>query len=222
MSLLLRLRRAAQRARARLPGELERVWREPLPRSATPAAQLRFLACDGEMTGLDPRRDALLSLGWAPIDDGELLPGRARHVLLRPDTGVGQSATVHHLRDCMLRDGATPDRALKALLEDARGRILVFHNGRLDSAFLDAAARAAWGVPLLLPWLDTLRIEERLLRRRAHPPLAGDLQLSACRRRYALPAHRAHSAVTDALATGELLLAQMAHRGPGLRLRDLR
>lgn len=222
MRLLLRLRRAAHRVRGRFPAELERVWREPLPRSATPTEQLRFLACDGEMTGLDPRRDTLLSLGWVPIDDGELLPGRARQVLLRPDTGVGQSATVHHLRDCMLRDGVRPDVALKTLLEDARGRILVFHNGRLDSAFLDAAARGAWGVPLLLPWLDTLEIEERLLRRRGHPLRQGELQLAACRRRYALPAHRAHSAVTDAIATGELLLAQLARRGAGLRLRDLR
>ncbi len=222
MSLLLQLRRAVQRVRAFPPGELERVWREPLPPSATPAGRLRFLACDGEMTGLDPHRDTLLSLGWVPIDDGELLPGQARHVLLRPGTGVGQSATVHHLRDCMLRDGLTPDAALKALLTDASGRILVFHNGQLDSAFLDAAARAAWGVPLLLPWLDTLRIEERLLRRRGHPLLEGELQLAACRRRYALPAHRAHSAVTDAMATGELLLAQIARRGQGLRLRDLR
>lgn len=221
MSLLLRLRRAAQRVRGHPPGELERVWREPLPRSATPTEQLRFLACDGEMTGLDPRCDSLLSLGWVPIDGHELLPGQARHVLLRPDTGVGQSATVHHLRDCMLRDATTPEAALKALLKDARGRVLVFHNGRLDSAFLDAAAQAVWGTPLLLPWLDTLRIEERLLRRREHPPLDGELQLAACRRRYALPAHRAHSAVTDAMATGELLLAQIARRGAGLRLRDL-
>jgi DNA polymerase-3 subunit epsilon len=222
VSLSLRLRRVVQSLRGRPSNELQRAWREPLPRSATPARRLRFLACDGEMTGLDPQRDALLSLGWVPIDDGELLPGKARHLLLRPDAGVGQSATIHHLRDCMLRDGVPPAAALTALLRDARGRILVFHNGRLDSAFLDAAAKRIWGVPLLLPWLDTLRIEERLLRRRDHPPREGELQLTACRRRYGLPAHRAHSAVTDAIATGELLLAQIARRGPGLRLRDLR
>jgi len=222
MSLLLRLRRAAQRLAATVPEELERVWTKPLPGPATPVGALRFLVCDGEMTGLDPRRDALLSLAWVPIDEGELLPGRARQVLLRPEGGVGQSATVHHLRDCMLRDALAPEAALRALLRDAGGRILVFHNGRLDCAFLDAVARASWGMPLLLPWLDTLRIEERILRRRDHPPLAGELQLTACRRRYDLPPHRAHSAVTDAIATGELLLAQIARRGRGLRLRDLR
>lgn len=222
MTLLFRLRREMLRRRVDLPEELERAWREALPRSATPVRRLRFLVCDGEMTGLDPQRDSLASLGWVPIDGGELLPGRARHLMLRPRAGVGQSATVHHLRDCMLRDGLTAAAALSALLEDASGRILVFHNGQLDSAFLDAAARATWGVPLLLPWVDTLKIEQRRLRLRDQTLQQGDLQLAACRRRYALPRHRAHSAITDAIATGELLLAQIAHRGGGLRLKDLR
>jgi len=41
----------------------------------------------------------------------------------------------------------------------------------------------------------------------------GSLRLGACRERYGLPIYTAHSALTDALACGELLLAQMAAMG---------
>ena len=37
------------------------------------------------------------------------------------------------------------------------------------------------------------------------------MRLADARRRYGLPAYRAHHALTDALATAELLQAQVAH-----------
>ncbi|MGL6010674.1 MAG: 3'-5' exonuclease, partial [Shewanella oncorhynchi] len=44
------------------------------------------------------------------------------------------------------------------------------------------------------------------------------LRLGACRERYGLPIYTAHSALTDALACGELLLAQMAAMGGAAKL----
>ena len=42
--------------------------------------------------------------------------------------------------------------------------------------------------------------------------------MGACRRRYQLPDYHGHNALWDALATAELLLAQLAHRSRGSRL----
>jgi DNA polymerase-3 subunit epsilon len=184
-------------------------------------SDLRFLACDGEMSSLDPGAGELLSLAWVPVERGEVILGGAVERRLRNVASVGQSATVHGLRDCDLRDGEAVAEVLESLLDAARGRILVFHHAALDIAFLEAAARRLWGMPLLLPVLDTLTLEERLLRRRGAVIAGGDLTLTACRARYGLPAHRAHTALGDALAGAELLLAQLARRGPDLRLGDL-
>lgn len=205
-----------------LPAVLARVWSAPLPRRAVPVEDLRFLVCDAEMTGLDPRSCTVLSLGWVAVEGGEIDLGTARHVLLEAEQGVGPSAAVHGLRDCELRDGMAPREALATLLADAQQRIFVFHNAALDLAFLDRMAAKTWGVPLLLPAVDTMKIEERILHRERGGIRDGDLRLRACRSRYGLGRHREHSALGDAIATAELFLAQLAVRGPGLKLRDLR
>ena len=63
-----------------------------------------------------------------------------------------------------------------------------------------------WTAPRLPRVVDTLAIELQL-RSHEHDP-EGALRLHACRERYQLPRYRGHNAAVDALACGELLLAQ--------------
>jgi DNA polymerase-3 subunit epsilon len=217
----LRLRRWHAVRQRNVSPALRRYWRAPLPSPSTMLRDTRFLACDGEMTGLDPRRDELVSLGWVEIRDAEQCLGTGEHYLMRSAASVGLSATVHQLRDCELASGSSLQAVLERFLEVAAGCVLVFHHAPLDSAFLDLAGRRLFGAPLLLPVVDTLWLEQRQLERSGNARGPGDLRLQACRERYGLPAHGAHNALADAVATGELLLAHAARRGPDLRLRDL-
>lgn len=218
----LQLRRWRWKRRASPAPELRRAWNRP-PSRRTPVGELEFLVCDAEMSGLDPSAAELLSLGWVRVRRQEVLLGSAEHHLIRNRGSVGQSATVHRLRDCELAEGGgTLQEALGALLRAATGSVLVFHNAALDMAFLNRASKAVLGAPLLLPVLDTLLLEQRLMQRRDQTPVQGALRLQACRDRYGLARHDAHNALADALATAELLLAHIAARGPGLRLADLR
>ncbi|EED32649.1 exonuclease, RNase T and DNA polymerase III [gamma proteobacterium NOR5-3] len=182
---------------------------------------MSFLICDAEMSGLDPAKAELLSMGWVRVEGLEIVMGSAEHRLIRNRRSVGQSATIHQLRDCELREADDITEVLSDFLQAAAGCVLVFHNARLDTAFLDRAAKQAFGTPLLLPTVDTLWLEQRLLQRQERPIGQGDLRLGACRDRYGLIHHSAHNALTDAMATAELLLAHVAKRGPGLRLRQL-
>jgi DNA polymerase-3 subunit epsilon len=74
-----------------------------------------------------------------------------------------------------------------------------------------------------MPYLCTMRMEHRRLLRRDRIIGAGDLTLGSCRTRYGLPDYPAHNALSDALATGELLLAQASHwsQGKHMSLRQL-
>ncbi|EAQ99443.1 exonuclease domain-containing protein [Congregibacter litoralis] len=217
----LKLRRWRWSLRTELPTPVSTAWSMPLPAMTTPVEKLDFLVCDAEMSGLDPRQAELLSLGWVRVSGLEIALGSARHLLIRNRESVGQSATIHQLRDCELRDAGDVKEGLEALLAAAGGRVLVFHNAALDTAFLDYAAKAVFGAPLLLPTIDTLLLEKRLLQRQERPIGQGDLRLGACRERYGLTTHNAHNALGDAMATAELLLAHIAKRGRGLTLRDM-
>jgi DNA polymerase-3 subunit epsilon len=217
----LRLRRFRAARRAAVAASLQRYWRADLPSPAGPVDATEFLVCDAEMTGLDPGSAELVSMGWVRVRGGELLLGSGEHHLIRPQGSVGVSATVHRLRDCELEAGQRCERVLERFLEAAAGAAVVFHHAPLDTAFLDRAACRHLGAPLLLPTVDTLGLEKRLLERRQEPIRPGALRLQACRERYGLPDFAAHSALADAVSTAELLLAHIARRGPGLRLRDL-
>jgi DNA polymerase-3 subunit epsilon len=184
----------------------------PLARPTTPFREIDFLAVDIETTGLKPRRDHVLAVGWVPVTAAEVVLGGARGTAVRPPsgTGVGESATVHGLTDDLL--GGAPPLAdvLPELLAALHARVLLAHFTPIELDFLARAVRAAYGARLPLTAVDTLALHQRLLggAHREMPP--GALRLDAARRHFGLPRYSAHRPVTDAIATGELVLAQAA------------
>jgi len=214
----------SQRKKRAAGTALAACWRHPAPGGRTPCAETPFLVCDGEMSSLNPATGALLSLGWVVIEGGAIQLGSARHYLIASKQAVGQSATIHHIHDRELAQGHSAADVMAAFLHAAAGKVLVFHHAALDIAFLNRTCEQLYGAPLLLPVIDTLRLEQRQRERRNHACAPGALTLASCREYYGLPPHAAHNALLDAIATGELLLAQIAHRGKNntLRLRDLR
>jgi DNA polymerase-3 subunit epsilon len=137
----------------------------------------------------------------------------------RSAPGVGQSATIHGIRDCDRAPGDSLDRALERLFEALDGRIPLVHHADLDHAFVDRACRRTWGDGWATPILDTLHWERQRRQRRGEESAPGTLNLDALRRQYGLPRRSAHNALADAVSCGELALAMMA-RSPG-RLIDL-
>ena len=198
------------------PGPVRDLAAAPPAPLSTPAGDADFLVVDLETTGLNPRRDHVLSVGWVPVRAGEVVLAGAREVLVRPPAGapVGGSATVHGLTDDEVLGAPTLVEVLPDLLAALHGRVLVAHHSPIEVGFLDRAAVAAYDARLPVTVVDTVTLQRRLLRR-DHVP-AGALRLDAARRRFGLPRYRAHRAVTDAVATAELLLAQVADLGDRL------
>lgn len=206
------LGRRRDRAAARARGPLA-AWYAgtPLPPDATPAADLRLLAIDVETTGLDPARDAMLSIGFVPVDGDVVVLGGARHLVLRAEREVGQSAVFHGLTDDMVAAGVPREEALGATLEALTGRILLAHFASIEVEFLSRACEQFYGAPFVPAVVDTLRLHDRLINRGFDDEAKGnELRLWNARTRYGLPVYGAHEALTDALACAELYLAQVA------------
>jgi DNA polymerase-3 subunit epsilon len=72
------------------------------------------------------------------------------------------------------------------------------------------------GEGIAFPVIDTMELDARLYRRLpgffAWRMRTESIRLADSRSRYELPRYRAHHALTDALATAELLQAQVAYR----------
>ena len=210
----LRARRLAYSRRV-LGTALQKCWQVPLPATGTDWRKVSFLVADAEMSSLDANTGELLSVGWVIVENGAVALSTAEHHLIRAENSVGQSATIHNLRDHDLTEAETRDQVLTHFLDVAAGKVLVFHNAALDLAFLNKISRRYFQAPVLMPVVDTLLQEEALLRRRDLPIKSGELRLQACRDRYNLPHFHGHNALLDALATAELLIAMAAHRSAG-------
>ncbi|QYJ80081.1 exonuclease domain-containing protein [Shewanella acanthi] len=184
-----------------------------LPLLELPVRVAPLMAMDLEMTGLDPIKDQILSIGLIPINKGVIELSGAEQCLVQITGSVGQSATIHGIVDSELTHAVSIEEAMVWFMEKTRGRVLVAHYSPLDSRFLQHNIQAIFKARLILPTIDTLMIERTRLLREHSVLKEGMLRLGACRERYALPVYSAHSALTDALACAELLLAQVAAMG---------
>lgn len=179
------------------------------PSPETPLDECQFLAVDIETTGLSNNKDTMLSIGYVPINRHCIDLSQARHYYLKSDAVVGESATIHGITDKHLAEnGLAIETVMQEFLQALTGRVLLVHYATLDYGFLNSTSKDLYGVPLLCPFVDTMEIEKRR-QLRINPNQTLKLRLDNCRKNYNLPRYSAHNALTDALATAELWIAQM-------------
>ncbi len=196
----------------------------PLPRSKTSCQEVEIVALDMETTGLDPERDAILSIGLVLISGMSIKLNSAWQVYVRSARRLPEETVViHGITDDQSARGQPLASVLPVLLNALAGRILLAHNASLEQRFLERACQDAYHAPFLVPTIDTQALARRSFERRNEPIKSGDLRLFNLRARYHLPRYQAHQALSDALATAELFLAMAAEISPdkACRLKDV-
>ncbi len=216
MSTWRNLWRSWSRRRCRLPTQILALA-NPLPGGSTRLTDLRILALDFETTGLDPRRDRILSAGWVRIDAGRIVFASARELTVRAHgiDSVGQSAVIHGILDSDLGTGVDEARLLATLLPELDGAVIAAHAAGIEHGFLNALLKRHGGLRMPHAFIDTLALEQRLTQAlgQSVDGQTGALTLPESRRRHGLHEHAEHSAGADAMACAELLLAQVALLG---------
>lgn len=168
----------------------------------------RYIALDIETSGLDPKSDQVLAIGWIAIQPPMMDYASAHYFVTQARPDLKQSPVVHGMVQKDFAAAAAPKEALVQLSEDLKGAVLVCHHVQFDWQFLQRFAKAH-GVRLQpLAKFDTLTFEAQRLKQQQHHIARGSLTLNACRQRFGLPDYTAHHAFSDALACGELFLAQ--------------
>lgn len=176
-------------------------------------SDVEYCAVDVETTGLDLRRDSIVSIGLAPVHDGRICCDENYYSLVRPDCPVSVAAMrVHSLRAADL--AAAPAAADVANLIAARlsGRVIVAHAAWIERAFLRRLLRRA-GAKLTSPMIDTAALARAL--GHADGTAAGhEPSLELLARRLALPVYAPHNALGDAVTTAAVFLALATRAGP--------
>ena len=193
------------------------------PSPDTPIREVPLLALDFETTGLDADQNSIVSIGLVPFTLEGIQLGKAWHQVVRPHEPLEQtSITIHGITHSDIDEAPDLSEVLDTLFEHLNGRIPVVHYRNIERPFLNKALQWRLREELRFPVLDTMAIEAhlhpdrnpgRLQRLMGKRPIS--IRLADSRVRYGLPHYAGHNALIDAIATAELLQAQVWHHfGP--------
>jgi DNA polymerase-3 subunit epsilon len=175
----------------------------------------KYLAIDVETTGLDLRRDSIISIGAAGIRDGRIVCGDNYYSLIRPACPVSvASMRIHCLRPADLENAPTAQDVGEEIARQLAGWIVVAHAAWIERAFLTRLLRQA-GVRFAAPVIDTAALA-RALGYAKGVPYGREPSLELLARQLSLPVYEPHHALGDAVTTAAVFLAMAAKVGkPG-------
>jgi len=195
---------------------------DPLRRPSAPSRSLRrspwrraaFASLDFETTGLDYRRDSVVSFGVVPVRAGRVVVGESLHQLVIPAVAsTTASMKIHQILPRDLERAASQDAAGAILCDALERRFLLAFYADVELAFL---RRTFGGRPRT--WSNRMVDVRRLALELEHADPDSRYGLTATADRYGVPVANPHEALDDALVTAQLFLvlaSKLEERGFG-------
>jgi DNA polymerase-3 subunit epsilon len=199
--------------------DLKSYYQAGIPLDSTPLEDVTFLAMDFETTGLDPDQDDIITIGTVPFNLNRIFINQAKHWTIRPRKQLEEdSVVIHGITHSDVLDAPDLTLVFPEVLAEMSGKIMVVHYQRIEREFFNRALLTRIQEGIEFPVVDTMHIETQLQQKengglfnklRGKKPQS--VRLGASRTRYGLPQYTPHHALTDAVATAELLQAQIAY-----------
>lgn len=200
-----------RRGRRDLPADLRQRARSRLavdPRAAI--EDVEYVAFDTELTGLDPKRDSIISIGAIRLRGGRIFPGETFYRLVRPQSELRpDGVVVHQLVHSDLEDAEEPAQVLIDFLEFVADAVPLGHFVHIDQGFVKRALSDIFGVAWRRSAVDTATLHEWLVENDAsfaahHGGVSVKQDLFSTATRYGIALDRPHDALFDAYVSAQL------------------
>jgi DNA polymerase-3 subunit epsilon len=191
------------------------------PALEVPWRDVEYVVVDVETTGLDLRRDVVISFGSVLVRSGRLCWGTRTYLPIRPEQPISESAMrVHGLRRQDLESAPLIAEVADDLRGQLEGRVLVAHAAWVEQAFLGRVVPGMRrGHPPTVDTAALLRAAGLAPSGTGHEPDVEDIATTL-----GLCVHTPHHALGDAVTTGEVFLAtvsRLEREHPSLTARTL-
>ena len=136
-----------------------------------PLEECDFVVLDTELTGLNPRRHEIISIGAVRVRNMRIVVGENFHTYVHAiKPSLNENTLIHRITPEQLEVAPGLEEVLPKFVEFCGASVLIGHYLQLDLAFIDKAVRKILGGHLHNPNIDCARLAQ------AH--LAGlDLEL---------------------------------------------
>lgn len=169
----------------------------------TPLADAHWVVIDCETSGLDPKRDRLLSVGAVSVRGRRIaLADAYGAVIAQAQPSAPENIVIHGIGGEAQRSGRPAGEVLRDLGEFTTGGIPVAFHAPFDAEILKRACKSAAVPALPRRWLDLAQLAPALCADRQ--PSSGTLDDWLAR--FGIAPQARHDALGDAFATAQLLL----------------
>lgn len=175
-----------------------------------PITEANYVVLDTELTGLDRKKDAIVSIGALKMVGGRIDMGRTFYQLVNPGRDMGTAAVViHEITPTEILEKPAIDEVIKKFLAFCGDDILIGHHISIDLAFINREAIRVAGCTVPNPALDTLVMVDWLRwnipNTDSDAPNPTNYQLYEIAKDLGIPVQGAHNALMDAFMTAQVL-----------------
>ena len=184
----------------------------------TPIRTIRFIAIDTETTGLNYKKDKILSIGAIAIQNYRIDVADSWECFIQQTYAPSEKEiAVHGIRLQHTSKGIKEKTALEQWLNFCKNGVLVAHHAAFDVGILNQALKRNFGAKMKNKSVDTAQLAIRLEHGKSLAPIQSkNYSLDALCQRYNIPPKHRHTASGDAFMTALLfvkLLARLEAKG---------
>ncbi len=172
--------------------------------------EAHYVVVDLELTGLDEKKDSIVSIGAVHMHGGAIDLGNTFYRLVSPRTELkASSVVIHEITPSEVAKEPSIDSLIGEFLDFCGDAILVGHFVDIDLGFLNRELKRIRGTRLVNPVIDTISIYEWLRKRNKSGSCPATLfsgyRLYDIVKCFGISVNGAHNALMDAFTTAQLL-----------------
>lgn len=176
----------------------------------TPLSEAVYIVFDTELTGLNLKKDSLVSIGALKMFGKRIEIGSTYYRVIAPETELtGKSVIIHGITPSEASVCPTIGKLLPEFLDFCADGVLVGHFVAIDLAFINKEMERLFGFPIQSPSLDTQMLYSWIRRREEqtcafHAGIQEKVDLFTLAQKYSIQVSDAHNALNDAFVTAQL------------------
>lgn len=165
-----------------------------------------YVCLDCETSGLNPKKDEILSIGAVHIKDNKILMSKTFNIFLKPSKNIdSESIKIHHIRPIDLENGIEPQKAIFQLLEFIGSRTIVGYYIEFDIAIISKYTQEFIGIKLPNKTIEVSSMYYKTRRKSSYYGLV-DLKFDTILKNLNIPNFGKHDALNDAIMTSIIFL----------------
>lgn len=165
-----------------------------------------YVCFDCETTGLDPKKDDIVSIGAVIIKNNTIISSKKFVKFVKPKTKLQADAIkIHHIRECDLEDAEDIDKVIEEFLEFIGNRTLVGYFLEFDMAMINKYLKPKVGITLPNKALEVSAIYYDYKIEKI-PQGNIDLRFNTIMEELKIPTLGKHDAYNDAIMTSMIFI----------------